>query len=210
MLKFWHAVMQCGGVGVREHGSVLPLLLSSQVMSHAVAVKAKAGVGWVVWLVCSCSKADSGLAVTALSPVPAAVAQSAKARRREHCYVHVCDLLKVLKESPSKKAPASLDSFKKSLVDGENAALASALISGVSSSDDPFLQESIYATLIELSCVQDLLAMAEGRVDTGENLEQYLFQSSGLATAMYEGAAKIGIGVNMGNMLRYVCVGRSG
>ena len=114
-----------------------------------------------------------------------AVAQPAKARRREHCYVHVCDLLKVLKESPSKKAPASLDSFKKSLVDGENAALASALISGVSSSEDPFLQESIYATLIELNCVQDLLSMAEGRVDTGENLEQYLFQSSGLATAMY-------------------------
>jgi hypothetical protein len=81
LLKFWHEVMQCGGVGVREHGSVLPLLLSSQVMSHAVAVKVKAGLGCVVlmWLVCSCSEADSGLAVTppALSPVPAAAAQPA-------------------------------------------------------------------------------------------------------------------------------------
>ena len=113
------------------------------------------------------------------------VAQPAKARRREQCYVHVCDLLKVLKESPTKKAPASLDLFRKSLVDAENASLASKLLASVSSSDDPFLQESIYATLIELNCIQDLLAMADGSTESGENLEQYLFQSSGLAQAMF-------------------------
>jgi hypothetical protein len=113
----------------------------------------------------------------------AAVAQPAKARRHESCYVHVCDLLKVLKGSSNRQPSASLEPFKNSLKDNENRKLAEDLIANVSRSNDPFFQESIYATLIEINCVQDLLAMGEG--DAGENLEQYLFQSSGLAQAMY-------------------------
>jgi nuclear pore complex protein Nup155 len=112
-----------------------------------------------------------------------AVAQPAKARRHEACYVHVCDLLKVLKGPTSKNAPASLEPFKKSLKDPEITTLGSTLLASVSSSNDPFLQESIYATLIELNCVQDLLTMGER--GAGENLEQYLFQGSGLAQAMF-------------------------
>jgi nuclear pore complex protein Nup155 len=103
--------------------------------------------------------------------------QSAKLRRHESCYVHVCDLLKVLKD-PSRKPPASLDAFEKSLEGEERVAMATSLLSRVSSSNDPFLQESIYATLIEINCIQDLLGMG------GENLENYLFQSSGLTPAM--------------------------
>ena len=111
------------------------------------------------------------------------ISQPAKVRRHEGCYVHVCDLLKVLKDSSNKKAPASLDPFKKSLEQAENAKLASRLISSISASNDPFFQESIYAALLEINCVQDLLAM--GEKGSGENLEQYLFQSSGLDQAMY-------------------------
>lgn len=106
------------------------------------------------------------------------LSQPAKLRRHESCYVHVCDLLKVLKDSSALKSPASLDAFEKSLKIEERSTMASSLISRVSSASDPFLQESIYATLIDLNCIQDLLGMG------GDNLENYLFQSSGLTPAM--------------------------
>lgn len=105
------------------------------------------------------------------------ISQAAKSRRHEACYVHVCDLLKVLKDS-ARKPPASLDAFEKSLTNEERAKMAANLISRVSSSEDPFLQESVYAALIEMNCIQDLLGMG------GENLEDYLFQGSGLTPAM--------------------------
>jgi len=106
------------------------------------------------------------------------VAQPAKLKRQEACYVHVCDLLKVLKDTSGRKPPASLESFEKSLKKDEGAKLASMLISRVSATSDQFLQESVYAALIEVNCVQDLLSMG------GETLENYLFQSSGLSPAM--------------------------
>eukprot|EP00889_Picochlorum_renovo_P004014 jgi/Picre1/31044/NNA_006401.t1 len=50
------------------------------------------------------------------------VSQPAKAKRLESCYVHLCDLLRVLKDTSGKKAPASLETFEKSLKREEKAA----------------------------------------------------------------------------------------
>lgn len=68
-----------------------------------------------------------------------------------------------------------MEAFEKSLTDTERTKLASNLLSRVASSEDHFLQESVYKTLIELNCIQDLLNM------DANTLEDYLFKGSGLA-----------------------------
>jgi hypothetical protein len=87
------------------------------------------------------------------------VSQPAKAKRLESCYVHLCDLLRVLKDTSGKKAPASLETFEKSLKREEKAALAAVLIRHTAASEDPILHESVYETLIQINCIQDLLGM---------------------------------------------------
>ena len=120
----------------------------------------------------------------ALDPTNAAseedptLSQQARSRRNDLCYLHICDLLRVLKSKDGTSPPPSFEAFVKSLKDGEKEKLASSLINKIASVDDPCLHENVYRTLIDINCIQDLLNM---NTDT---LENYLFQGSGLAVTL--------------------------
>ena len=106
------------------------------------------------------------------------IAQEARMKRNDFCYVHVCDLLRVLKSPVGIKPPASLEAFAKSLSGEEKNKLSQELIAKTATSEDPFFQENIYTTLIDLNCIQDLLNMES------DTLEHYLFQESGLGATL--------------------------
>lgn len=105
-------------------------------------------------------------------------AQEARVKRNDFCYVHVCDLLRVLKSPIGIKPPVSLEAFAKSLSIEEKNKLSEELIAKTATTNDPFLQDNIYKTLIDLNCIQDLLNMESN------TLENYLFHESGLGVTI--------------------------
>jgi nuclear pore complex protein Nup155 len=104
-------------------------------------------------------------------------AEVARARREEACYAHVAAVLRVL-SSPTIAAPAPLEAFQKSVTADERPLLRQELLRGVAASKDVLLQECIYAALVEVGLIKELLA-----IDTPA-LEPYLVKSSGLGGAM--------------------------
>ena len=102
--------------------------------------------------------------------------QSAKTKRGQACYVHITTMLKIISD-PSLAAVSSWEAFQKSIAMDERPTLKRELLRNVAKSHDSFLQESVYAALIELNLTKDLLQMET------VSLESFLVRSSGLGGA---------------------------
>ncbi|KAI3427442.1 hypothetical protein D9Q98_010357 [Chlorella vulgaris] len=116
----------------------------------------------------------------ALDPLNAAASpgpegEAALQRREEACYQHPVAVLRLLIDRTA-TTPA-LEALSKSLSDGERAAFRSQLLSRAAAAQDPHFHTCLYAALVELKAVKELLAL-----DT-PHLEPYLIRAGGLVGA---------------------------
>ena len=108
---------------------------------------------------------------------------AAQARRYDGCYQHVVAVLRILLSgAPSASGP--LEAFEKSVsAEGDRNAQKQFLLKKIASTEDPLFHEAMYATLMEMKDVEDLLQMGT------QYLEPYLIKAGGLESAAAAGDA---------------------
>ncbi|EFN51092.1 hypothetical protein CHLNCDRAFT_141404 [Chlorella variabilis] len=101
--------------------------------------------------------------------------EAAAQRRDEACYQHTMAVLRLLIDR-SAVTPA-LEALGKSLSDSERAAFCTQLLAHAAAAADPLFHDALYATLVQLKAVKELLSL-----DT-PYLEAYLIRGGGLLGA---------------------------